>query len=64
MLVPGPLPLLYKEYRVANPAREGLALPSTFIIDRTGVVRWQHVGKNDFDRVKSATIVEQLTKLQ
>ena len=61
-LVPGPLPGLFKQYGAYNDEKK-VALPTTIIIDRNGVIRWQHVGKDDNDRVNGATVIEQLRKL-
>ena len=64
VLVPGPVPDLYRKYGVANPANERVPMPSTFIIDRQGVVRWLHVGRDDRDRVRAATVLEELARLR
>jgi ribosomal protein S16 len=49
-------------YGVFNPLT-GISKPATFILDKSGVVQWKAVGINKADRVKGATIVEQLTTL-
>lgn len=64
VLVPVPTPELYRQYGVANPANEKLPMPSTFLIDRQGVVRWQHIGRDDKDRAKNSKILEELTRLR
>lgn len=64
VLVPGPQPEVYRRYGAANPANERLPMPSTFVIDRQGIVRWQHVGRDDRDRVTSAAILQELTRLK
>ena len=64
VLVPGPTPELYRRYGITNPANERLPMPSTFVIDRQGIVRWQHVGRDDRDRVNSAKVLEELARLR
>ena len=64
VLVPGPTPELYRRYGITNPANERLPMPSTFVIDRQGIVRWQHVGKDDKDRVKGGVVLEELARLR
>lgn len=61
-LVPGPLPELFKQYGAYNDQRRR-AFPATILIDRHGVIRWQHIGKNDNDRVNGTTVMAQLRKL-
>ena len=51
-----------KAYGVFNPLT-GISKPATFILDKSGIVQWKAVGVNIADRVKGATIVEQLTTL-
>ena len=62
--MPGPRPELYRAYGAANPANERLPMPSTFLVDRQGIVRWQHVGKDDKDRVKAGVVLEELARLR
>lgn len=64
VLVPGPAPDVYRRYGVTNAKNEKLPMPSTFIIDRQGVVRWQHIGRDDKDRVKSPQLLAELAKLR
>jgi peroxiredoxin len=64
VLVPGPQPELYRRYAVANPANERLPRPSAFLIDRQGILRWQHVGRDDNDRAKSPKILEELARFR
>lgn len=63
VLVPGPLPELLKQYGIYND-REHVALPTTMIIDTAGKLRWYYVGANDYDRPRTATIIEELKKLR
>ena len=53
-----------KEYGVYNLLGDDLAAPATFIIDKTGEVRWSYVGTNIADRPPSRIIVDQLRRLQ
>ena len=61
-------PVLYDEsgdvvrsYDVFNQAT-GYAVPSTFIIDTEGVVRWEFIG-SDSHRTSTKDIIEQLEQL-
>lgn len=46
-----------REYGVRNPA-SGLAVPSTFVIDRQGIVRYRHIGMSAADRPDVREILE------
>ncbi len=52
-----------RAYDVLHP-QEGIARPSVFVLDRDGVVRWQHVGMNAADRPAIGDVLEQLRALQ
>jgi len=41
-----------------------MATPSTFVLDRTGKIRWQHIGKTVYDRPSNEEIIDQLKKLR
>ena len=63
-------PILYdpaadvvREYGVCNLWEDGMATPSTFVLDRTGKIRWQHIGKTFYDRPSNEEIIDQLRKL-
>ena len=65
-----PFPILYDPagdvigiYGVANPSDDGKASPSTFIVDREGVIRWRFSGSQSH-RAPLDEIVEQLKQLQ
>src|SRR5215510_16571522 len=46
-------------YGILNAGEHGgIAHPSTFIIDKGGVIRYMHVGKDPQDRPSDAAIVE------
>lgn len=64
-----PFPLLPDEqlqvinsYGVLNP-EDGLARPSVFVIDRKGIIRYAHVGKDMFDRPTVDLILAQARKV-
>jgi len=50
-------------YGVFNPnEHEGIAFPSTFILDRKGTIRYMYVGKTPTDRPPDESILEQVKK--
>ena len=66
-----PFPVLYdpsaevvRAYDVFNLLGDLLATPSTFIIDRDGVVRWKYVGRDIDDRASVAQVLKQLRLLE
>lgn len=66
-----PFPILYdsaadvvREYGVYDLLGDGLAAPSTFVIDTGGVVRWSHVSAAADDRVSAQETLHQLQQLQ
>jgi peroxiredoxin Q/BCP len=50
------VPLNLESFRIARPA--------TFLLDAAGVVRWLHVGVNQFDRPRPAEVLRQLDLVQ
>ena len=50
---------LIKPYRFHN---RDMYLPATLFIDKTGVLRWLYVGKNNSDRPSREQIIEQLER--
>ena len=40
-----------------------LAAPSTFVVDRDGVIRWKYVGRSLGDRPATSTILRELAEL-
>ena len=65
-----PFPVLYdpsrrvpEAYMVYNLLGDGLATPSTFVIDGDGVVRWKYVGRAKGDRASMSEILAQLAQL-
>ncbi len=66
-----PFPVLYdpdadvvRDYEVYNLRRDGLATPSTFIIDKKGVIRYKYVGKSTGDRPSTQQVLEQLRLIE
>ena len=62
-----PFPVLYnpsadvvRHYGVYNLLRDGLATPSTFVIDSQGVIRWKFVGRSISDRQPTQEVLRQL----
>ena len=50
-------------YGVFNPnEHEGIAFPSTFILDKNGTIRYMYVGKTPTDRPPDESILEQVKK--
>ena len=65
-----PFPILYdpsteapQSYMVFNLLGDGLATPSTFILDKEGVITWKYVGRHIGDRPSVSTILAQLSGL-
>ena len=55
---------MVREYAVYNLWEDGMATPSTFVLDRTGKIRWQYIGKTVYDRPSNEEIIDQLKKLR
>lgn len=65
-----PFPILYnpdadvvREYGVYNLLRDGLAAPSTFMIDQEGIIRWKYIGRGIDDRPSSRELLDQLRRV-
>ena len=65
-----PFPILYDpagdvigDFGVVNPADDGKASPSTFLVDQEGVIRWRFSGSQSH-RAPFDEIVQQLEQLQ
>ncbi len=63
-------PILYdpeasvvKEYGVFDLSGDRMAAPATFLLDRTGKVQWQYVGKSINDRPSNREIIRRLREL-
>ena len=66
-----PYPVLYdsdaevsKQYEVYNLLNDGMAAPSTFVIDKEGVIRWQFIGTSKSHRPSFSAITDALGELQ
>ena len=54
-----------KDYGVYNKFRDRLAAPSTFIIDKNGIIQWKHVASEPYyDRPSSKQVLEQLRAIE
>jgi len=53
-----------KKYGVFSDTDPTHIVPSTFIIDRRGIVRWKYVGKNASDRPQPDVVLEALKKIR
>ena len=62
LLIADPKKRLIKEFGVLHP-REGIARPAVFIIDKSGVVRYVHVGRHAADRPSIQQIMQALAFL-
>ena len=65
-----PFPILYnptkeapQSYEVFDLLGDGLATPSTFIVDKEGVITWKYVASRIGDRPAVSEIVDQLSAL-
>ena len=52
-----------EEYGVFDLLNDGVATPSTFLLDKDGVIRWQYIGKSKSDRPAISRIIAQLQGL-
>ena len=62
-------PILYdpaakviREYGVYNLQGDGLAAPSTFVIDSSGVIRWKYVGSTG-DRPSADEVLKRIEEI-
>ena len=53
-----------KKYGVFNDQDPTHVTPSTFIIDKTGVVRWIYIGKTAGDRPTPDMVLTELKKIK
>jgi alkyl hydroperoxide reductase subunit AhpC len=44
--------------------RDNIAVPSSLLLDKQGVVRWSHVGQSHADRPAATEILEQIEALE
>ncbi len=48
------------EYQVFDLLNDGVAAPSTFLLDKDGAIRWQYIGGSKSDRPDNSQIIAQL----
>ena len=65
-----PFPILYdpsdavpEAFKVFDLLGDRLATPSTFIVDKEGVIRWKYISKGISDRPDTADVLDQLVLL-
>ena len=63
-------PILYdpeatvvREYGVYNLNHDSLASPSAFVIDKSGEIRWKHIGEGRYDHATNQQIIDALLEL-
>jgi len=62
LLVSDPKRRVIKQYGVLHPT-EGIARPAVYIIDKRGVVRYRHIGKDYSDRPSIQSLLQALAWL-
>jgi peroxiredoxin len=58
-----PAATVVREYGVYNLNHDSLATPSAFVIDKSGKVRWKHIGKGRCDNATNKQIIDALLEL-
>jgi peroxiredoxin len=53
-----------KKYGIFSDTDPTHIVPSTFIIDRGGVIRWKYIGKDAHDRPQPDVVLEALKKIR
>lgn len=48
------------EYGVFDLLNDGLATPSTILLDKDGAIRWQYIGNSRSDRPANSLIIDKL----
>ena len=51
-------------YMVYGLIESGRAAPSTFILDKNGIITWKHIGRSISDRIGPYSILQQLQAIQ
>ncbi len=66
-----PFPILYdaeghvvRRFGVFDLLDDGLATPSTFLLDMEGRIQWRYIGRSIYDRPSNAQIIAELQKIQ
>lgn len=52
----------FSDWEVLN-SEQGVTLPATYIVDRNGVIRFRHVGRNAADRASAAGVMTVLQSI-
>ena len=52
-----------REYGVYNLFNDSVAAPATFLLDKSGAVRWKYIGKGKYDRPENEEIIAKLGEL-
>jgi len=53
-----------KSYGIFSESDPAHIVPSTFILDRRGVIRWMYIGKDPHDRPAPDVVLEELKKIK
>jgi len=53
-----------KSYGIYNDQDPTHVVPSTFILDKKGVIRWIYIGKDPHDRPAPDVVLAELKKIQ
>ena len=53
-----------RQYGVYDLLGDGMAAPSTLVLDKSGVIRWQYVGTSKSDRPSLSSITDALKELK
>ena len=48
------------DYGVYDVLNDGLAAPATFVIDKSGVIRWKYVAASYYDRPPTTEVLSQV----
>lgn len=52
-----------KTYKALDEEKNDI-IPSAYILDKKGIIRWKYIGEDEDDVVDSKTIIEELKKLE
>ena len=64
MFLSDPEIVAIKKYGIFNEQDNTHVIPSIFIIDKNGVIRWKYVGKNAGDRPQPDAVLEALKRIR
>ena len=60
----GPEAVVIERFDVYGTLNDGYATPSVFVIDKSGDIRWEYVGRHYNDRPTNQQVIAQLEALQ